>query len=58
MCIRDRYLTEVQKQKSVNPTINNEKIIELFERYESFMHEVREGIHGKTPQFYVVYIYS
>lgn len=50
------YLQTLQKKPLHNLLINNEIIDEILLEFKGFKEEVLTGIHGKTQQFYGMYI--
>lgn len=49
-------LLQFSNEKSTCPKINDEKCKDVFEKYEEYKKETLEGKHGKTPQFFMMYV--
>lgn len=50
------YLLHFTEEKTLIPSLQNEALIQLFENYEIYKTETLEGKHGKTAQFYMIYV--
>lgn len=50
------YLTEFKNSKSIDVMITNDSISEIFIKYEEHCKKTLQGEHGKTAQFYMIYI--
>lgn len=50
------YLLKFSTEQSTNPTITDDELISLFDRYEQYKKQTLNGEHGKTPQFYMIYM--
>lgn len=50
-----KYLEVFNEQQNDHPQITNESLIQLFDKYERYKTETFEGLHGKTPQIYLMY---
>ncbi|CAG9782299.1 unnamed protein product [Diatraea saccharalis] len=51
-----QYLIQFKSEKSTDPEINNNKLIEILEKYERYQQRTLEGKHGKTAHSYMIYI--
>jgi hypothetical protein len=51
------YLLLFSKEKSASPTITNDEMICLFEKYEEYKEQTLNGAHGKTPEFFMIYMH-
>lgn len=54
--VMKKYLSDFVTVKSVNPIITEKELITLFEKYEQYKQRTFNGEHGKTPQFYMMYV--
>ncbi|KYN03439.1 hypothetical protein ALC62_05715 [Cyphomyrmex costatus] len=51
------YLIQFSKQtRSSQPSIQQAEVKEIFEKYEKFKMQTLEGKHGKTAQYYMIYV--
>ncbi|CAF4952709.1 unnamed protein product [Pieris macdunnoughi] len=51
-----KYLSDFMTEKSVNPTVTREDLVDCFEKYEEYKQQTLNGKYGKTSQFYMIYI--
>lgn len=50
------YLKTFNDDKATNPIIAHDNLISLFEKYVEYKNKTLIGEHGKTAQFYMIYI--
>jgi hypothetical protein len=53
----NNYLLLFSKEKSASPTIRHDELICLFEKYEEYKEQTFNGAHGKTPEFFMIYMH-
>ena len=51
-----KYLQDFSKTRSSAPTVQNQDALQLFELYENYRKDTVNGVHGKTSQYYMIYI--
>lgn len=49
------YLEEFKNHRSMTPVIEHVDLIQVFDKYEDYKKQTLLGIHGKTPQYYMIY---
>ncbi|XP_076672225.1 uncharacterized protein LOC143371161 [Andrena cerasifolii] len=49
------YLEEFKNHRSMTPVIEHEDLMQVFDKYEDYKKQTILGIHGKTPQYYMIY---
>lgn len=51
-----KFLQNFIEETSDNPTLKNSVLITLFDEYQDYKEKTLEGNHGKTPQYYMMYV--
>ena len=52
-----KYLEDFTKETSENPMLQNNALNTLFDEYDKYKIDTREGKHGKTPQYFMMYVH-
>lgn len=50
------YVSDLQKQTLSDLTTNNVELQKIIDRFEEYQAQTLEGLHGKTQQYYAIYI--
>lgn len=50
------FLLKFNNEKSGQPVLHDADAVQLFQKYNSFKTDTLNGIHGKTPQIYLMYV--
>ncbi|KAJ8677787.1 hypothetical protein QAD02_013574 [Eretmocerus hayati] len=50
------YVIGFKENRAIEPQIENERVLELFEEYEKYRKKTLKGSHGKTAQYYMLYV--
>lgn len=50
------FLKAFKNKRSHYPTIDHSDVKQLFNKYEKYKQETMNGDHGKTPQYFMIYV--
>ncbi|KAJ8670310.1 hypothetical protein QAD02_001569 [Eretmocerus hayati] len=51
----DQLLKDFMRDKQVVPTLREDELLHIFDKYENYKRQTLLGEHGKTAQFYAMY---